>query len=187
MVIALIPVGDSKRLRGKHFLKLGSRRIIDIIVEKLFWSKLFDEIIVYSIHDIKIKNATTVIDYEREGALNVLIRTLKEFNSNIFLIGGDLPFFSIESIKKMMIYPDQLSVIPKWSNGYMEPMHALYSISAKEYPRKRSFHEFIEQIPKIFLRAEGFPEYEFFNMNTLEDYILAKEIYRSTIIYDHEV
>lgn len=187
MVIALIPIGNSRRLKGKHFLKLGDKRIIDHIVEKLYLSNLFEKIVVYSVKEIEIKNAIILIDYEEKGALNVLIKTLNEFNSNVFLLAGDLPFFSIEHVKRMMVYPDQLSIIPKWSNGYLEPMHALYSISAKYYEEKASFHEFIEQIPKLFIPAESFPSYEFFNINTLKDYQQAKELYQSLVIHGYEI
>ncbi|MGC8672653.1 MAG: NTP transferase domain-containing protein [Thermoplasmata archaeon] len=187
MVIAVIPIGNSVRLKNKHFLTLGNKRIIDIIVENLYQSNLFDEIVVYSMVNFDINYAKFVKDNEGKGPIDVLINSLKKFNTNIFFIGGDIPFFSMKSIKNMLLYPDNLSIIPKWENGYMEPLHALYSISALNYPRKDSFHEFIEQIPKVFIKAEKFPEYEFFNINTFKDYTIAKEIYQLLLNQNYEI
>lgn len=182
MVIAVIPVGNSKRLTNKHFLKLGEDQIIEIIVSKLYNSNLFEKIVIYSTKPIYIENSETIIDYEEKGPMYVLWNSLKIFNDNIFMIGGDMPFIEIESLKRFFVYPKQLSVIPKWKNGYLEPLHSLYSKFCLNYEFKNSFHEFIEGIPKVFLSAESFSEYEFFNINTQDDYLLAKKIYSKRLI-----
>ncbi|MGC9176246.1 MAG: NTP transferase domain-containing protein, partial [Thermoplasmata archaeon] len=167
MVIALIPIGDSKRLKNKHFLNIGGKKIIEIIVDKISNISFFEDIVIYSTVPVKIKNTNLIIDQEKKGPLNVLLKVLKIYEKNVFLLAGDMPFISAEYIEKMLIYPEQLSVIPRWENGYLEPMHALYSKSCLNYNEKESFHEFIKYIPKIFLKAENFPRYQFFNINTV--------------------
>ncbi|MGC8663180.1 MAG: molybdenum cofactor guanylyltransferase [Thermoplasmata archaeon] len=187
MIIALIPVGESRRLPKKHFLKLGEKQVLEIIVDKLLNSKLFDEVALYSTTPIKIENTLLLIDENKEGPLKALIKALNIFDKNIFLLAGDMPFFEVEQIRKMLVYPEKLSIIPKWNSGYIEPLHALYSVSSTAYEIKKSFHEFIDQIPKLFLRAEDFPSYEFFNMNTFQEYEMAKKIYEKNAIKKHEI
>ncbi|MEM3327250.1 MAG: hypothetical protein QW037_02605 [Thermoplasmata archaeon] len=177
MVIAVVPVGISRRLSGKHFLEFCNKRIIDVVVENLNESNLFSKVIIYTINNFDIKNAEIIIDKWRTGVLPILIDALERFNENVFLLGGDMPLANSKSFFPLLLYPESLSVIPKWENGYLEPLHALYSKSALNFQKnKNSMHEFIEHIPKVFIKAEKIGKMAFFNINTNDDYIELKKL-----------
>ncbi|MFP3255927.1 MAG: hypothetical protein RXP30_05820 [Thermoplasmata archaeon] len=169
MVIALVPVGKSKRLENKHFLDYCGKRIIDSVVDNLINSGLFSKIVIYSYFEFNIDRAEIIIDKKLQGVLPLIIDAMERYSENIFVLGGDMPLATYFS--PLLSYPEQLSVIPRWKNGYIEPLHSLYSISSLNYySGERALHDFIEKIPRVYYPAEKMPEYSFYNINTREDY-----------------
>ncbi len=182
MVIAVVPVGNARRLNDKHFLDFCGKRIIDVVVENLTMSGFFSKVVIYTVKKFHVLNAEIVMDNWNRGVLPVLIDSLKRYRENVFLLGGDMPLANKESFSKLIVYPESLSVIPKWKNGYIEPLHSLYSVSALNFFNNNvSMHDFIKNIPKVFVRAEEIDKNAFFNVNTMEDYLELKKICNGNI------
>ncbi|MBD6955630.1 MAG: molybdenum cofactor guanylyltransferase [Thermoplasmata archaeon] len=182
MVIALVPVGNSKRLKNKHFLDFCGKRIIDAVIDNLEETGAFSRIIVYSHADIRVKNAEVIRDERLEGVLPLIFDAIRRYGENVFVLGGDMPLANRSSILPLLSYPEQLSVVPRWRNGYMEPLHSLYSTSCINYePEGRSINRFIERIPRIYFPAEDLPPNAFFNVNTQEDYERLKNLCRGNL------
>ncbi|MGC9122575.1 MAG: cytidylyltransferase domain-containing protein [Thermoplasmata archaeon] len=175
-MIALIPIGKSKRLKDKHFMFIDGKRIIDIIVENLIRCQIFKKIIISSYKEMDIKNATVIIDYELKGVSNVLKNVIETYNENIILIGGDMPFVSCDSISLLLRYPEDLISIPRWKNGYFEPLHAYYPETIK-FSDEKDMKSLLNKNMFVSIDAEKFPPFTFFNINTYNDYIRAIEIY----------
>lgn len=170
MVVALVPVGNSRRLKNKHFLDFCGRRIIDAVVENLNSSGLFSRVVIYSYRYFNIDGAEIIIDGKMDGVLPLIMDAMERYRENVFVLGGDMPLADSKSISPLLTYPDNLSVIPTWANGYMEPLHALYSITAHSKTKEKSLQKFIMGIPRIHYPAEKLPPEAFFNVNTPEDY-----------------
>ncbi len=178
MVSAVVPVGDSKRLEGKHFLEIDGKTILDFLGERLENSNLFNKIYFYSTKKIGLKWGETIVDDEKNGVLYVLTKALKIIDDDIFFIGGDMPFFDKSSALKILEKFECKSVIPKWKNGYVEPLFSLYHRSLKSFGvMKGSMADFINEIDKEFIKSEDLNPITFFNINTITDYHIAKNIW----------
>ncbi|MGC8584581.1 MAG: molybdenum cofactor guanylyltransferase [Thermoplasmata archaeon] len=181
-MIALIPVGKSRRLKDKHFLHINEKRMIDYIVDKIMDCNFFDDIVVISYKKIEIKNAVLIIDNDLLGVSNAMKQAMEKFDNDVFLIGGDMPFVSCESISMLFGYPGSLISIPRWSTGYFEPLHAFYPRSIT-FPERKDMRSLLEKNMFVSVRAENFPEYTFFNINTKEDYITAVKLLENPSVY----
>lgn len=163
---AVVPVKLSTRLPGKHFLKLGSKPILEIIVEKL---KTVAEVSIYSkVH----------LDFPHELELSPDIMHLvsllsQKFNAFI-LVAGDMPFFTVEDLEILIRSFSGRTVVPRDSDGSLQPLFAIYS--GKMSPG-RNLAEMISSANHQYIDSSIFSKYAFFNVNTHEDYIKAIRIW----------
>jgi len=181
--IAVVLVGNSKRLPNKHIKAVKENmRLIDFVVNNLKNMKL--EVIVYSKYEFAV--STRFILDKSNWILPSIISILKNLNRGVFIFGGDMPFIQRKEIEKMMKYTSHSAVVPMWRNGYLEPLHAYYSpkiISFFEEElmgKKSSLHSAIKRCNDvIYLKAEKMNPLTFFNVNTLEDLNLMKNLLSS--------
>ena len=170
---AYVLVGNSKRLPRKHFIEVApGLRLIDMVIQRLHDIGL--EVYVYS--KIPVRLSVPVLIDKTEWLLPSII-SLFSFDSEFFLFGGDMPMVRKEAVDIIASHTrDGLSVVPRWSNGYLEPLHAFYTPSAlpclhgelKE--EKPSLTHALSTCPGVrFLAAESLPEETFFNVNTAEE------------------
>ncbi len=179
MVSAVVPVGESKRLQEKHFLSIDSRTIVDFLGERIVESKLFKKIYFYSTKKIVFEWGETIFDNEKKGVLYVLTKSINIIDDDIFFIGADMPFFDKASAKKIIEKFNDKSIIPKWKNGYIEPLFSLYHRSIKSFGvLNGSLTEFLNRIDKEFINAHDLNPLTFFNINTVVDYRIAKNIWK---------
>ncbi len=184
--IAVVMVGKSKRLPGKHFLNvIEGKRLIDVVIENL--KKLNFEVIVYSKCDISVD--AEVIKDESPWILPSFLNLFEILDENVFIFGGDMPFIKKEAVEiiEKYIEPD-FSVVPRWEKtGFLEPLHAYYDISIKacikeelESSDKPSLTGAIRRCRFVkYISAESMPQESFFNINTFEDF----EKFRQAFIY----
>ncbi len=178
MVSAVIPVGESKRLEGKHFLEIDGKNILNFLGERVVSSNLFNKVYFYSTKKIPLNWGEMIVDENKSGVLYVLTRSMNVINDDIFFIGGDMPFFDKFSALKILEKFKENSVIPKWKNGYIEPLFSLYHRSLKSLGiKKGSMVDFINAIDKEFINAEYLNTTTFFNINSIVDYQIAKNIW----------
>ncbi len=176
---AVILVGRSKRFPNKHFSSVGNKRLIDIVLENL--KRLGFEVIIYSKYPFPI-SAPLILD-EDSWLLPSLISLLKKLNREVFIFGGDMPLIQREAVEKMMGYLNHSVVVPRWKNGYLEPLHAYYTpaiVSAFERELRGdnpSLHGAIERCGDVhYIPAEEMPPLTFFNVNTPQDLERLKDI-----------
>ncbi len=107
----------------------------------------------------------------------------------------DCPFININVIKHLFKVANNGSdaVIPRWSNGYIEPLHSIYKVgtvvqSIREALKERKLRisNIINQLRKVtYVSINELKKYDpkllsFFNINTAEDLKTAEFILDST-------
>ncbi len=183
---AVVLVGNSHRFPKKHLKYVGKRRLIDLVVKNL--KNIGFDVVVYSKYEFSI-SVPIIID-EEPWILPSLVYLLKKIAKGIFIFGGDMPLIQREAVKKMMPHLSHAVVVPKWKNGYLEPLHAYYTpkiISLLEevmVSEKPSLHSAIRKCrDAYYLEAENMPKLTFFNVNTPEDFEALKNILEHTKVF----
>jgi len=185
--LAAVLVGHSKRFPGKHLEYISKKkRLIDIVVENL--KKLGFEVIIYSKYPFSAP-APIILD-EEDWILPSIISLLKKLNRGIFIFGGDMPLIRKDAVEIMMKNLSHNIVIPRWKNGYLEPLHSYYKPAAIKALEKGleidtpSLHGAIKMCQDVYyLKAEGMDPLTFFNVNEPQDVQTLKEILRNTKIF----
>ncbi|MGC8496423.1 MAG: molybdenum cofactor guanylyltransferase [Thermoplasmata archaeon] len=177
---AIVLVGISKRLENKHMMKLGSVSLIEYVIQNIKSFNIFDTIYLSTIRNIHVPGAVTVIDNIGTGPLSGIYSAMNRIDNPAFVFGGDMPFIKKEAVEFMISKFEGKSVIPRWYNGYIEPLHSLYFIS--DFPDielSSALHELVARIDKEYVSAEHFDAITFYNINTASDMELAVQIYKT--------
>lgn len=185
-MLAVVFVGSSKRLPNKHFMEVKpGLRLIELLLNSLKGAGL--EILVFSKIDFNypapfLKDPTEwIIPAFLYLSEELHKRKVKEF----IAVAGDMPLISSRSVKLLVenLSRDSLALIPRWENGWLEPLFAIYRLpffKSLELAFKggaRSLQSAIRDCQGVsFIKAELFPSYTFFNVNNLEDLFKLREI-----------
>ncbi|MDO9264601.1 MAG: molybdenum cofactor guanylyltransferase [Desulfosalsimonadaceae bacterium] len=175
--------------RNKAFIDIGEHRIIDNIYG--VFKSVFEEIILVTNQpmDYLGLDATIVTDVypvrsSLTGIYSGLFHATRPF---IFVSACDTPFLKKEMVETVVgaIEPGDAVVIPQTSDG-TEQLCAAYSKTCLSL-MERQIREEIFQIKRMFrkVRVKKIPEHilrendpeliSFFNINTREDYAIAKQ------------
>jgi len=178
-LLAVVLIGKSRRFPNKHFFEINrGLRLIDIVFDSLRRAKC--EILVYS--KIPFSSPFPLLEDKEEWILPSLI-FLFEFlfkmgRREVLIVGGDMPLISVEGIEFLMscFSSNDLALVPRWQNGYLEPLFAIYKPELSLHLREssgrgiRSLQKAIREAPHVkFVEAESFPPHTFFNVNDLKD------------------
>ncbi|MCD6363570.1 MAG: molybdenum cofactor guanylyltransferase [Synergistetes bacterium] len=180
-MLAVVFVGTSRRFPGKHFIEVRpGLRMIDLVISRLRAIGL--DVLVYS--KISFNCSVPLIkDNERWilPSLASLLEGLAERGiKEVIAVAGDMPLISGEGINLLInsLSDCDLAVIPRWENGFMEPLHAIYRSGIAPFFKDAlesgisSLHGAIERSPWVkFIEAELFPSEAFFNVNEPGDLI----------------
>ncbi len=184
-MIAIVLAGGSSKRFGvdKVLYPLRGKPMVLYVVEKLVRSHLFEKIIVVATH----RNASTLHDLGLEvlldnlavgpmGAIYLALRIFRE----ILVLPCDVPLLKVSSIENMVTacLDGYDACIPRWSNGFIEPLIAVYRSSALNAfeqciamndPSSRCIasrtHVLFLDVDKVFTD----PNNELTNINTMED------------------
>jgi len=167
-MIGIIPVKEPVRLKHKHLLELGNKTILEIVYEKV--SSIMDAVI-YSKIDLPFKYVTD----ESENIVD-LVKLLSRTHESFFLIGGDMPFFTVGDIKIMMNNFHGQTLVPVHEDHSIEPLFCIYSGVMKD---GRNLTEMIRGSIHKEIPSSCFSRDAFFNVNTPEDYEKAKSMLSS--------
>jgi molybdopterin-guanine dinucleotide biosynthesis protein A len=183
--------GKARRMGGvnKAFVKVGGRPIIERVVSTL--SQTFTRIIIItncpdSFRYLGLPMYTDIIP--GSGSLGGLYTGLKVCGADYgFLVGCDMPFLRAEIIRRMVDRIRAFDVIVPEIQGYLEPLHALYSqrcvapiedlIHQRSYKIFNLFHEVrVNTLPESFFTSLD-PELSFIqNVNSPNDLARAEEL-----------
>ena len=165
-MIAVIPVKLSVRLPGKHFLKFGNETMIERIYRKV---SSVTETVIYSKIDLPVPY---VVDDSHD--IMHLVNALKAKYNEFALIGGDMPFFTVDDLRKLLSGYNGTPVTPVDSDGNIEPLFSIYrggTVKAK------NLREALVTSDTKFIPKEQFSSMAFFNVNTVEEYVSALRIH----------
>jgi len=185
-VLAVVFVGRSKRFPNKHFEEVKpGLRVVDLVLNSLRGAGV--EILIFS--KILFEGPAPFLVDPTEWiipAFLFLFEKLEKKGIREFLaVGGDMPLISPEGVSILLssFYPDCLALVPRWNNGWVEPLFAIYTLSFFRYLRwafldgAKSLQSIIRSCDGVkFIEAEKFPSYTFFNVNTREDLFKLREI-----------
>lgn len=131
--------------------------------------------------------------HEGQSPLIGLLSGMKGLKSDYALaMPCDSPFIKIEALEYLFIKALGFdAAIPKWPNGYIEPLHSVYKtssiIKAAEEALKMgelSNHDMIKRLGKVnYIPVDEIKNYDqklltFFNINTMNDLKAAQHIIR---------
>ncbi|NHV59790.1 MAG: molybdenum cofactor guanylyltransferase [Candidatus Verstraetearchaeota archaeon] len=174
--------GRSSRIGSyKPLLKLAGRPLISYAVEVARFTTDSPYILVSSPDQAKTLmnldctgKTTFLVDPEgSDGPFSVLASLSRIPEDLIFLMGCDTPF--LEPRLPVILHHhlgDSSAVVPMWSNGYLEPLAALYRRKVLSEVRSvRSFRETLAKIgaKTVSIESLGVRPESFFNINTLSD------------------
>ena len=188
MSAIILAGGKSSRMRtNKALLRLGSKSIIEIIVDKL--ADIFEEIIIttkskalYSFLKVKIVEDISI---DHNSLLGIYTGLLNSSNFYNFVIACDMPFLNPALIRYMIEQRIGYEVIIPKVDEHLEPLHAIYSkecLKPIEELLSNGDLKIINFFPQVRARyinrdeIRSFdPEFKsFFNLNTNEEYEKAK-------------
>jgi molybdopterin-guanine dinucleotide biosynthesis protein A len=186
--------GRATRLGGvnKALLEVGGTRIIDRILEAL--APISDEVVLLT-NDASLESLSTlrtVYDsVPHAGVLPALAAGLAEASGEVCLaVACDMPFVStrlFELLLELQMRSDADVVIPR-SEGYLEPMHAVYRRASVELAIRAALARGEQRMISYFgaVRVREVEQSEwgsadplgraFFNVNTPEDLTEAQRL-----------
>ena len=190
---AIILAGGLSKRYGtdKGLVLLQNKPLIRHVIDRVFY--LFEEIIVVvSSTEMKIKlrklldlNIKIIIDEDNfQSPLNGTITGFNQANSEYsFLISCDNPLVSPKIVNFLLKNINSYqALIPKWPNGYIEPLHAVYHTKSAKIAAKKAYKQgflnmksMINNLKKInFISTEILRRWDptlqtFINVNTPEE------------------
>ncbi|MCS7233909.1 MAG: molybdenum cofactor guanylyltransferase [Synergistetes bacterium] len=185
-MLAVVFVGNSKRFPNKHFVEVKPGfRLIDLILDSLRSAGL--DILVFS--KVNFNCSFPILEDKKEWIIPSFIYLFEELSKmgirEFLAVAGDMPLISRESVNFLLgsSSEDFFALVPRWHNGWVEPLFALYRIEFLEL-LKESFRSGIRSLQAVirrshfvkFINAEDFPPYTFLNVNYVEDLYRLKEV-----------
>ncbi|MHA1916898.1 MAG: molybdenum cofactor guanylyltransferase, partial [Candidatus Ranarchaeia archaeon] len=137
ITVAILAGGKSLRIDEKPFLKINEKTLLEIIINQV--RDLTDNLLVIvkndnqktRIEQLKIHNIKIVTDLIKEistpliGIYTALNSTLTPY---VLILPCDSPIIQIDFLKELIsMIQNYGAIIPKWPNGWIEPLHAIYS------------------------------------------------------------
>ncbi len=182
--------GKSLRFgRNKAMEKIGGVPLIERVIKSL--TPITKKMIIVTSGDNKsfssIKNVELVTDiYPDKGPLGGIYTGLYH-SGNIanIVVACDMPFLNTQLLEHMTkILPSFDAIVPRWSEGQIEPLHTVYSISCLPAIRKHlennqfSVTTFLKKMHVLHLNKRGFSSFDpdfltFFSIDTQADLALA--------------
>jgi len=199
MMAAILAGGASTRFPvNKLFYRIGNKSLIAHVFERV--AKFFGDDNVYFVASkenyAKLKALgfkNILLDDILAGPLSGIFIALKNLG-DVFVFAGDLPCINrwlINTMYDIWSTGDYYAVVPGWRNGYLEPLHAIYSENLvsliEENIRKRrlSITAFLKEIKnKYLLLLDDLPplsRLSVYNVNTIDDVSCLEEGYKKNL------
>ncbi len=186
MRAAILAGGKSKRFGfglNKLFYMIDGKPLIMHTIERLLQAKRIDKIFIVASE----KNAgrlrdfgfTVLVDEFPAGPIGGVYTALSR--GDVFIAGGDMPNIKPEFVDyliEMFKVYRPIACVPRWSNGYIEPLHAVYSKAFRAVLREKissgenMLNKAVREANPCYIQIETLPEAwkeSFFNVNKKED------------------
>ncbi|ANF22951.1 molybdenum cofactor guanylyltransferase MobA [Thermococcus piezophilus] len=184
MIGAVLAGGQGRRFGGDKLLfRIDGKPLIAYAIESLEAARGIDEVVIVA----SPKNAgnmeklgyEVIVDGLMVGPIGGIYTALSL--GDAFVVAGDMPLIVTEFVD-YIIHEFRKSgkavCVPRWSNGYLEPLHATYSAGFRKILEEQitsgdyMIRKAIERINTCYLPIEELPERwreSFFNVNRKED------------------
>ncbi len=190
---AVLAGGESKRMgEDKAFIKLGSQRLIEIIVRKL--NSLFAEVIIVSDKhkELSYLSVRLVTDILREGEKNSLRGIHAALSAasypSCFIAACDMPFLSLGLIRHMAVFALDYDLVAPFLDGYYQPFFCFYNqrvlpaiseaLELKHYKVTSLFDKLrVKKIDKDIVEMYDPAQLSFLNINTPDVLRYAESIF----------
>jgi len=191
--------GKSKRIKGnKALIKLGGKPLLLHVIEKVL--RLTHETVVVIGKNNEIDNYTPILPskitvlkdtVKGKGPLVGILTGMQKIRSEYTIIlPCDSPFIKREVLEYLFERAQGAdAAIPRWPNGNIEPLHAVYrippSIPAAETALRKDellIVDMIKRLDKIvYVNTDELKKFDqklitFFNINNQEDLRVAKKL-----------
>ena len=199
---AVILAGGFSRRFGqdKGLLPLANKPLIEHVLDTI--DKIVDEKIVVVSSKTQAENYTKVLDskvkvfIDDDNVQSPLVGALKGFkeasNEYALLLPCDTPLLSKDVLSLLLdLCPNKNAVIPRWPNGYIEPLQAVYCTKPALEAAKKALSEGKMNMQSMVDKLRGVryvstlvlrqldPELKsFFNVNTPMDLRKAEAMLR---------
>lgn len=195
--------GVGNRIGGnKPFMKLGNRSLISYVLEVT--SKVSDEVVVVvcrnkvkRFEDLLPKDVKVAMDIISDvGPLIGVYSGLKHLRSDYAVaLPCDAPFIDMGVLRHLIGRAEGAdAVVPLWPNGYIEPLHSVYRVSAALKASEAAMGEeafrissMIDRLERtIYVPVEELKKFDpdlltFFNINSIEDFKDAEAILKKKL------
>ena len=184
MIAAVLAGGSGKRFgEDKLLFKISGKPLILHTIERLeSANRVGDVVIVASPKNskkLKSFGYEVIVDELLVGPIGGIYTALSF--GDAFIVAGDMPLLVpefVDFVVERFKGSKKPACVPRWGNGYLEPLHAAYSgefrgflgekIRAGQYAINRA----IRESDACYIEIESLPEEwreSFFNVNTRED------------------
>lgn len=187
--------GKSSRIgTNKSLLQISGKTIIQFLVEML--NPIFSEVVISSNEpeSFEFLGKKIIKDiYPGRGPLSGIDSALNFTSSERnFIIGSDMPVISSELINYLIDYRSDSEILIPKADGKIQALCGIYSkavlpevedlldeSSKSQWKLKGSVYELLNKVKTEFIKIDELDFYHpnlFLNINTPEDYELAKSI-----------
>ncbi|WP_087037749.1 molybdenum cofactor guanylyltransferase MobA [Thermococcus litoralis] len=185
MIAAVLAGGKAKRFGEEKLLyRVSGKPLILHAIESVLEAEGINEAVIITSREKKEAfeelGFKVIVDELEIGPAGGVYTALKKLG-DVFVIAGDMPSIKpkfVDYIIEKFYELRPLACVPKWKNGYLEPLHAAYSknflkILEEQITKGRyMLNEAIRLSNPCYIEIEYLPEEwreSFFNVNTKSD------------------
>jgi len=185
MIAAVLAGGKAKRFGEEKLLyRVSGKPLILHAIESVLEAEGIDEAVIITSKEKKEAfdelGFKVIVDELEIGPAGGVYTALKKLG-DVFVVAGDMPSIKpefVDYIIEKFYELRPLVCVPKWKNGYLEPLHAAYSknflkILEEQITKGRyMLNEAIRLSNPCYIEIEPLPEEwreSFFNVNTKSD------------------
>ena len=193
MIGAILAGGRGKRFGGDKLLyRVNGRPLILHTIERLEKAREIDEIVLIASEEnagrLGELGYRVLVDELLIGPIGGVYTALSL--GSAFVVAGDMPLLVpefVDFIISLFRESGKIACVPRWKNGYLEPLHAAYSRAFREILEEKiktgnyALNRAIREANPCYLSIESLPEEwreSFFNVNTRGDLEKVKQKYR---------
>jgi molybdopterin-guanine dinucleotide biosynthesis protein A len=184
MLGAVLAGGRARRFGGDKLLfRVNGKPLILHTLEALKRTESIDEVVLVVSPDNAVRFESlghrVVVDDLLVGPMSGVYTALRL--GDAFVVAGDMPLLVPEFVDFLISRfreRGKIACVPRWNNGYLEPLHAAYSRSFMEILDEKirtgnyALNRAIREAAPCYVPVESLPEEwrgSFFNVNTKED------------------
>ena len=177
--------GESRRFgENRLLIKIHGMYLISYVIKALDNSSFINEVLISTTDkfrdDYGRLGYKVILDDLMMGPIGAVYLAVREFG-DCFIAAGDMPLLKTELVDIIIgkFYREGgVACIPRWSDGFLEPLCGVYSKSIVgklcEYIENggRSIQEFLRDLEITYVDIDSLPSHLrkcFFNVNTRDD------------------